>query len=251
MTPLAPPSRRLVVVGACGGIGAALVATAVQAGDAVLGLDLPRALAAGSQPGADYLACDVCDEASVQAAFAQVAARWDALDALVYLAGYTGERTPVAALPTDDWQGILQANLSGAFLVARASAPLLARGRSPAAVFISSTFGVRVPHTGYAAYASAKAGVINLVRALATEWAPAVRVNCVAPGAVDTAFLRGGTGRPAKSTGLDVDKFVATVPLGRLGQPQDIVGPIRFLLGPDAAYMTGQTLHVNGGSWTP
>jgi 3-oxoacyl-[acyl-carrier protein] reductase len=116
---------------------------------------------------------------------------------------------------------------------------------------ISSTFGARVPHVGYAPYGVSKAGVMNLIRALATEWSPTVRVNGVAPGAINTAFLSGGTGRPEKETRLDMDRFLSGVPLKRLGEAIEIAGPILFLLSDAAAYMTGQTIHVNGGSWTP
>jgi 3-oxoacyl-[acyl-carrier protein] reductase len=143
-------------------------------------------------------------------------------------------------------------DLRGMFLAARAVAPLLrasaAQGHAPAAVLVSSTFGVRVPHVGYGPYAASKAGVINLVRALATEWAPEIRVNGVAPGVIDTAFLQGGTGRDTKQTGIDMGRFVQGVPLQRLGQPDEIAAVLLFLLSPAASYVAGQTLHVNGGS---
>lgn len=116
-------------------------------------------------------------------------------------------------------------------------------------VLISSTHGARAVHVGVGPYATAKAGVLNLVRVLATEWAPEIRVNGIAPGVVETPFLTGGTGRPRKSTGLDLNRYVNGVPLGRLGKAQDIAGPVLFLLGDAAAYITGQTLHVNGGTF--
>ena len=102
---------------------------------------------------------------------------------------------------------------------------------------------------GRNAYSAAKAGVLGMTRALATEWAPDIRVNGIAPGVIETAFLKGGTGRAVKSTGLDMNRFVAGVPLQRLGQPQEIANSLLFLLGPGASYITGQTLHVNGGSY--
>lgn len=84
---------------------------------------------------------------------------------------------------------------------------------------------------------------------LATEWAPETRVNGIAPGVIETPFLVGGTGRPGKRTGLDLNRFLGGVPLGRLGEPREIAGPVLFLLGDAAAYITGQTLHVNGGTF--
>ena len=88
---------------------------------------------------------------------------------------------------------------------------------------------------------------------MALEAAPRVRVNAVAPAAVDTAFLRGGTGRSNedKPLSLNVEKYIQTTPLARMASPQDIVGPIMFLLGPDSNFMTGQTLWVNGGGYMP
>ncbi len=250
-TPL--PGQRLLVVGGCGGMGRALVRTAAALGLRVAVLDIERSIAQfPPPPGVLALACDVTREASVQAAFAQVTGHWGAVDALVNLAGYTGERVRVEDMSTAEWDDIVNTDLRGMFLVARACAPLLrasaAHGHAPAAVLVSSTFGVRVPHVGYGPYAASKAGVINLVRALATEWAPAIRVNGVAPGVIDTAFLKGGTGRDVKQTGLDMERFVQGVPLQRLGRPEEIAHALLYLLGPAAGYITGQTVHVNGGT---
>ena len=87
---------------------------------------------------------------------------------------------------------------------------------------------------------------------LAEENAPHIRVNAVAPNAVRTAFLQGGTGRPQdESALLDLDAYGKALPLGRNAEPEDVVGPVLFLLGPGSAFMTGQVLHVNGGLWQP
>ncbi len=246
--------QRLLVIGGCGGMGRALVRSALALGLRVAVLDLERSILLFPPPdGVLAIACDVSQEAAVQAAFAQITAAWGAVDALVNLAGYTGERVRVEDMTTREWDDILNTDLRGMFLTARACAPLLraaaAQGQAPAAVLVSSTFGVRVPHVGYGPYAASKAGVINLIRALSTEWAPEIRVNGVAPGVIDTAFLRGGTGRDVKQTGLDMGRFVQGVPLQRLGQPAEIAHALLFLLSPAASYITGQTLHVNGGSF--
>ena len=250
-TPVA--GQRLLVVGGCGGMGRALVQAAVALGLRVAVLDIERSIAQFPPPqGVLTIACNVSQEDAVQAAFAQITAAWGAIDALVNLAGYTGERVRVEDMAAHEWDDIVNTDLRGMFLVARASAPLLrasaAQGHAPAAVLVSSTFGVRVPHVGYGPYAASKAGVINLIRALATEWSPVIRVNGVAPGVIDTAFLQGGTGRDTKQTGIDMGRFVQGVPLGRLGQPAEIAHTLLFLLSPAASYITGQTVHVNGGS---
>jgi len=249
------PARgsHLLVVGGCGGMGRSLVQLALELGLRVAVLDIERSIAAFPPPdGVLAIACDVTQEQAVQAAFERVRAEWGFIDACVNLAGYTGERVPVEKMSVQEWDDIIDTDLRGMFLVARESAPLLrasaAAGRSPAAVLVSSTFGVRVNHIGYGPYGASKAGVINLVRALATEWAPAVRVNGVAPGVVDTAFLKGGTGRDVKQTGLDMQRFVQGNPMQRLGQPSEIGHVLLFLLSPAASYIHGQTVHVNGGS---
>ena len=106
---------------------------------------------------------------------------------------------------------------------------------------------------GYGIYGASKAALNNLTKALALDAAPTVRVNAVGPAAVDTAFLRGGTGRSDENeaVSLNVDQYVNITPLARLAVPDDIVGPVMFLLGPDSAFMTGQTLWVNGGGYMP
>jgi NAD(P)-dependent dehydrogenase (short-subunit alcohol dehydrogenase family) len=246
--------HRLLVIGGCGGMGRVLVQSAVELGLRVAVLDIERSITQFPTPeGVLTIACNISDEEAVQAAFAKVSGEWGAIDALVNLAGYTGERVRVEDMKTEEWDDIVNTDLRGMFLVARASAPLLrasaAQGHAPAAVLVSSTFGVRVPHVGYGPYAASKAGVINLIRALATEWSPEIRVNGVAPGVIQTAFLTGGTGRDAKQSGIDMSRFVQGVPLGRVGLPAEIANTLLFLLSPAASYITGQTIHVNGGSF--
>lgn len=105
----------------------------------------------------------------------------------------------------------------------------------------------------YGAYSASKSAVIAMTKTLALELAPKLRVNAVAPGLVDTAFLRGGTGRSAEDAEsiVNLDAYKAITPLDRIAQPADITGPIRFLLGPDSGFMTGQVLWVNGGGYMP
>jgi 3-oxoacyl-[acyl-carrier protein] reductase len=244
-----------VVAGGCGGIGQSVVAGSLALGLEVIVLDMASSIEANPPPAgvAEVVALDAGDEASVINAWSRVTARWSAVDGLVNLVGFTRERITVETMPMSEWDGIVAGNLRSAFLISRAAVPALRAsaeaGRRPAMVLTSSTFGVRVTQPGYGPYAASKAGVIGLCRALAAEWAPHIRVNAIAPGAIKTAFLSGGTGRPPKHTGLDQQRFIATVPLGRLGEPEEIAGPMLFLLSEAASYITGQTLHVNGGSY--
>jgi 3-oxoacyl-[acyl-carrier protein] reductase len=245
--------RRVAVVGGAGGIGRALVAALLDEGAKVAALDLPASLARHKPPaGVVAHALDATDESQVRKAFDALRKEWGGLDALVNLAGFAAAKTPVGATSRAVWDEVMDGNLTAAFLCSQAALPLLREGADAAIVNMSSGLAVK-PAPGYGPYSVAKAGVLALTRLLAAENAPSIRVNAVAPAAVDTAFLKGGTGRggdDATATArLDLDAYLKTVPLARLAQPDDVVGPILFLLSPAAAYVTGQTLHVNGGLW--
>lgn len=239
--------RHIAVIGGAGGIGRALVADLMAAGDAVTVLDLPASLDR-HQPPCRALPLDVRSEASVAEA---AAAAGTGFDGLVNLAGYNAALMPLSAMPPDYFDDVLAGNLRGVFLSTRAFLPLLG-GPAPSVVLIASGLAQFV-RPGYGAYAAAKAGVIALAKTFAHEAAPRVRVNVVAPGLVDTAFVRGGTGRSdeAGPPVVDFDAYARMLPLKRLALPADVTGPIRFLLGPDSAYMTGQVLWVNGGGYMP
>jgi 3-oxoacyl-[acyl-carrier protein] reductase len=253
---LGPPSgSRIALVGGCGGIGREVTAACVAAGLKVAVLDLPRSLERRPPPeGVLVLPLDATDERMVDGAFGQLDAAFGGLDALVNLAGFANRPVPFDALSTDEWDETVAGNLRSVYLTCRAAAPLLRRGDMPAIVNIASGLAVRLL-PGHAPYGAAKAGVVAFTKALAVELAPAIRANAVAPGAVDTDFLKGGTGRdpdpPGAPSRLAREAYVRAVPLGRLAVPEDIVGPILFLAGPASRFMTGQVLHVNGGGLTP
>tara|TARA_R110002110_G_scaffold10333_4_gene50716 strand:+ start:1638 stop:2411 length:774 start_codon:yes stop_codon:yes gene_type:complete len=251
---LAPAvGSRIVVVGGCGGIGRAVVTALVDAGCRVAVLDLPASVEQYPPKSAEMtLGIDASDEASVNAAFTRLSGHFSALDGVVNLAGFTKAKIPVAEMSAVDWEDIVAGNMRSTFLCCKAAMPLLRLGVNPAIVNMASGLATRLM-PGYGPYGAAKAGVIAMTKALAIENAPDVRANTVAPGAVDTAFLRGGTGRnpESNSTQLDVTAYTKTIPMGRIAKPEDIVGPVLFLLGTASAYMTGQVLHINGGSLTP
>jgi 3-oxoacyl-[acyl-carrier protein] reductase len=248
-----PPGARIAVVGGCGGIGRAVVSALHAAGCRTMVLDLPASIARHPpEPDVPAIALDATDEARVAAAFARIEEMAEALDGLVNLAGFAAPKAPLAETGLAAWEAVVAGNLTATFLCLRHGLPLLRRGRHAAVVNTASGLAVK-PTPGYGPYSAAKAGVLSLTRLAAQENAPLVRCNAVAPGAVDTAFLSGGTGRGgeegAAPVRLDREAYVRTVPMGRLAEPVDVVGPILFLLGPASAYVTGQTLHVNGGLW--
>lgn len=242
-----PPGARVAVVGGCGGMGRALVQALLDTGVEVAVLDLPSSLRQHEPPSqAMALPVDVSDEASVVAAFGRVGERWGYLDGCVNTAGFFKHWMPLAELPAAGLDEIIAGNLRGQFLCAKAALPLLrARGGS-SLVSVASTMASDVVK-GYTHYGAAKAGVVALVKGLARENAPVVRVNAVAPGLTNTAFLTGGTGRERVFDGINGDSYAKRVPMKRMAEPIDMTGPILFLLGPASGFVNGETLMVDGG----
>jgi len=245
--------RRVAVLGGAGGIGRALVSRLVASGARVAVLDLPASLARHEPPGqAIAVEADISDASSVARAAAELTRSFGALDGFVNLAGFVSPNQPLAETADAAFDEVMAGNLRGAFLAAKAVLPLLAVGDRPSFVNVASGLAANV-RPGYGPYAMAKAGMIAMTKTLALEAAPKVRVNAVAPGAVDTAFLRGGTGRSDESgpVSLNVEAYAQAIPLQRIATPEDVVGPILFLLSADSGYMTGQVLWINGGAYMP
>ncbi len=241
----------LVILGGCGGIGRCVVEMALAEGYDLLVLDLPRSLERHPPPDrAVALALDASQEASLAKAAYAVREQHATICGFVNVSGFMMDKAPIVDTPTDTWNEVIAGNLTAAFLSARQFAPLVAEGG--AIVLTGSGLGANA-RPDYGPYAISKAGIAMLTRQLALELAPAVRVNCVAPSAVDTAFLSGGTGRSdeAREPQFDASAYLSTVPLKRLAQPDDVAGPILFLLSDAAKYITGQVLYVNGGSYIP
>ncbi|MBM3508260.1 MAG: SDR family oxidoreductase [Candidatus Rokubacteria bacterium] len=199
--------------------------------------------AAALPEGMAWAECDVRDYASCERL---VAAAGAPLAALVHSAAITRPAVPVGALSPAEWAEVIDVNLTGAFHVMRAALEPL-RAAAGSAVLISS----RAARVGYAAltasadgtkphYCAAKAGVISLTRSFAVELAPhGVRVNCVAPGSIEGDMI------PRERW----PAIASRVPLGRLGRPEEVAEACRFLCSPEASYITGHVLDVNGGTW--
>ena len=244
-------SNLLAVLGGCGGIGRTVVQEARARGYDVAVLDLPASLAAHPPPDDTLsIALDATEDQQVAEAATALREQAPTLKGFVNACGFLSQRVPTLEIAPENWAESIEGNLTSAFYSARHFAPLIAPGG--AMVVIGSGLGAS-PRPDYGAYAVAKAGIAALIRQLALELAPDIRVNCVAPSAVDTAFLTGGTGRSRSSDTpvLDRDAVAASIPLKRLATPEDIADPILFLLSDHARYITGQTLYVNGGAYMP
>jgi NAD(P)-dependent dehydrogenase (short-subunit alcohol dehydrogenase family) len=248
---------RMIVAGGCGGIGRELVVQAVDHGIDVTVLDLPKTMRAEQRvDAAHYIGFDARDEDSIRDAIAQVAARWDCVDSFVFLCGYPIlPRRPLSDIPLHAWNELMSVNMTSAYLLANGLLPLLRKSDCASIVTVASSLGYQVM-PGMGAYAASKGALVSLTKAMAMDFAPQIRANAVAPGAVETEFLGGGAGREDASgdrSWFDAlsEKYVSTIPLGRVAEPEDVAGPILFLAGRGARYMTGQVLHLNGGRLTP
>lgn len=249
------PGYRLLIIGSNGGIGSALAAHAVSIGAEVTGFDTPQAI--GERPlasAARSIAIDVRDPQSVSDAFEQI----DLVDGFVYVSGVSAKPQSMLSTTLADWDRTLDINLRGAFLTAKAVTPSLRRSFG-SMVFISSGLAINVL-SGFSAYSSSKAGLLGFMKVLTKEVAPEIRVNAIAPGLVETPFLGGGTGQGVNANASLEEWFGGeeraqamrdAIPLRRIAGPDDIVAPILFLLSSGARFITGQTLHVNGGRFLP
>ncbi len=182
---------------------------------------------------------DQADPASAAALVAEAESEVGPLDALVLNAGITRDGL-MMRMSDDDWQAVIDTNLSGAFYVARAAMRGMMKRRAGSIVAVSSVVGV-MGNAGQANYAAAKAGLIGLVKSLAKEMGSrGVRVNAVAPGYIATDMTA--------ELGDDLRQgIVASTPLGRLGTPDDVAAVAAFLCGDGAAFMTGTVVPVDGG----
>lgn len=238
-----------LVTGASRGIGRAIARALATAGAQVWINHLPaeqaeaQALvaelhAAGGM--AQTVAADVSDAAQVAAMFDQVLADGP-LHILVNNAGVVLEKAFVDT-DEDDWARLLGIDLGGVYRCSRHALRHMQPRASGCIVNIASELG-QIGREHYAAYCAAKAGVIGLTKALAREFAPAIRINAVAPGPVDTPMVS------AQYMSAAMIARETAIPAGRLGQPEEIAAAVLFLVSPQASFFHGQTLGANGGAW--
>lgn len=239
--------KRALVTGASKGLGAAVARRLAEAGaDVAVHYRRDRAgaeetaravVAAGRQ--ALLIPADLARPKEAEELVARLADAWGGLDLLVNNAGVAPVR-PWDQVTPAEWAEVLAANLSGPFYVMRAALPLLRAGREPAVVNVGSVVSFNGGAFG-PAYAAAKAGLVGLTRSAAREWGPlGIRVNCVAPGPIESPLARA---LPAPA----LEAMKAQTPLRRLGTFAEAAEVICWLLSPAAAFVTGQTVVVDGG----
>jgi len=237
-----------LVTGATRGIGAAIADRLSRDGARVIGTAttpegaarISESLAARGGRGA---VLDVVKPDSIEALLADVEAKEGAVGILCNNAGITRD-TLLLRMKEEDWNAVIDTNLASVFRLSKAVLRGMMKARKGRIVSITSVVGL-TGNPGQANYAAAKAGIIGFTKSLAREvGSRGITVNAVAPGFIDTDMTRALA--EAQRASLN-----AQIPLGRLGQPADIAAAVAFLCSPDGAYVTGETLHVNGGMYMP
>ena len=235
--------KKALVTGASGGIGGA-IAKSLHGQGAQVGLSGTRveslqALIHEIGDGAFLFPADLSSLEEAEALIAKATDVLGSIDILVNNAGITRDNLSVR-LKNDDWQAVLDVNLSSAFRLSRAVLRGMMKARWGRIISVTSIVGI-TGNPGQANYAASKAGMIGMSKSLAQEVANrGITVNCIAPGFIETA-MTDVIGEEQKS------KLVKGIPSGRMGHPKDIATACIYLASEEASYVTGQTLHVNGG----
>ncbi len=240
--------RVALITGASQGIGRACAQALAEAGALVvlaarnqekLAEAVKEAEAAGTE--AIAVPMDLSDASQIEAAFRQARDRFGKIEILVNNAGITRD-TLALRMKREDWDAVLQTNLTGSYQCIQQALPGMVRQRYGRIINITSVVG-QTGNPGQANYVASKAGLIGLTKALALEVASRnITVNAVAPGFIETAMT--------EKLGEQVrEKLLERIPLGRIGSPRDVAIAVRFLASDDAGYITGHVLNVNGGMY--
>ena len=235
--------KTALVTGASGGLGGA-IARALHAQGATVALSGTRrealdALASELKERVHVLPCDLSDAAQVEALVPAAEKAMGGLDILVNNAGLTRDGL-IMRMKDEDWDKVIAVNLSAAFRLSRAAVKGMMRRKSGRIVSITSVVGV-TGNPGQANYCASKAGLIGMTKSLAAEIASrGVTVNCVAPGFIESPMTDALNEKQKEA-------ILSSVPAGKLGQGADIAAAVVYLASAEAGYVTGQTLHVNGG----
>jgi NAD(P)-dependent dehydrogenase (short-subunit alcohol dehydrogenase family) len=242
--------RVAIVTGASGGIGKSICKVlATEGADIVAhylrdqaGVEVAAAAVNAAGRQVEVVKADVGVASEAQALVRRSLDVFGRLDILVNNAG-TYPRSWALEMTEDEWDTVLDTNLKGTFMCSQAAARYMKQNGAGRIVNMSSV-AIRGQPRG-AHYSASKAGIIGLTRALALEWAPEVLVNCVAPGIIDT---------PQPRMGLNEEQIEArfkSLPLPRIGEPEDVAQVVLFFVAESSSWITGQTLHVNGGDMMP
>lgn len=237
--------KKIIVTGGSRGIGARIVQHLAEEGAQVAFTFSSREEAAAEiarkLPGSGhlYLQMNLADEGSIEKALSEITQKFGEIHGLVNNAGITKDQLLVR-MKTEDFDQVITTNLRGTFLVTKNIAKLMMKARQGSIVNITSVIG-QTGNAGQANYAASKAGTVAFSKSVALELASrGVRVNCVAPGFIETEM----TGVLQAET---KEKILAQIPMNRIGESKEVAQAVRFLLSEESSYITGHTLSVNGG----
>lgn len=238
-------NRVVAVTGAATGIGAAVAGAFARAGAKVFVLDIDvdgGTDVAGQLERAVFVQCDVTDSDQVEAVFERIRTEDERLDVLVNNAGGFWVQRTTEDLPLEEWQRVIDLNLTAVFLTSKAAVPLLRASTAGRIINVGSMAGQTAGYRTSPAYAAAKAAVHSLTRVMAHELAAdGITVNALAPSAVMTERIRQVRDEAER------EATASTIPLGRYQTPEEVAGWVLLLASSQAGFMTGQTVSVNGG----
>lgn len=241
-------NKTALITGASRGIGKEIAQEFASQG-AIVGINYPpgeksnasKVLAAVDESGSQgvKLKADVRSDSDVKNMIADFEEEFGPIDILVNNAGGSVERSPIENMSTELWENVVDLNLKGVFLTSKFAIPGMRENKEGSIINISSQLGI-IGAANRVHYCAAKGGVISLTRALAREVAPEIRVNAIAPGPIETG-IRG------ELTEEYLSKRTQSIPLGRLGKPEEVASTAAFLASDESSYFTGQTLSPDGG----
>lgn len=245
---MAVEQQVVIVTGAGGGMGQAILKHLLEQGKIVVGLDLSvTSLAHLENHALRIYNVNVLNEEKVNDVFQKVYDKYGRIDGLVNALGIAQAATPIEDVSVDEWNRLMDVNVKSLFITTKAVVPYMKVRKKGAIVTIASISAVR-PRPGLQAYIASKGAAESFSRGLAIELAPhLIRVNTIHPGPADTQMLSQFTAAGADVEQTKQDVFVQSVPLGRLVDPTDIAGAVGYLLSDAASMVTGTTLHVDGG----
>jgi NAD(P)-dependent dehydrogenase (short-subunit alcohol dehydrogenase family) len=235
--------KRAIVTGGASGIGLATARRLAAEGARVIVFDLSRAALdqlRATDPHLGGVEVDVGQPEQVQRAYAAVDVDLGGIDILIANAGIS-YRTPFLDLSAEQWNRVIATNLSGVFYTTQQAARRMVAAADGGVILMTASTNGMTGHANYADYNASKAGVILLARTMALELAPNVRVNAICPGYVLTPMQQ------QEYTPAMIEQLNRAIPLGRHATPEEIAGLFAFLASPDAAYITGQTIVIDGG----
>jgi dihydroanticapsin dehydrogenase len=227
----------VAITGGSGGIGSALANGLIEAGAKVYNLDSAQP----ADKSSTFIEVDLVDESSVKNAFGQI----EKLDAIIVSAGVqlVGSDSKIGDVTLETWQRTLDVNMTGAFLSVKYAMPLLINSGRGSVVLIGSPTGMTMEGAGYTAYGASKAGMMGLSRIIAVDYKEdGVRSNVVVPGTMATPLIKKIWDDPEKGPDL-----IRRTPLGRMGDPRDLVGLVNWLVSADSSFATGASYAVDGG----